>query len=618
MALHVFVIKEAELEDPQDLRARFRKFLSLTNERKNMSTKTLRKRIALVAVSALGAGLLSVVAVPSANAADDLAGIVITPAGAGTLAAAGVCVIDPKSQTGASRAQFGTATVVQSGASLTFTSTLLATATLEISGPATWTAFSSNDEVGDPNANPVVLPVFDADFTVNSSAKKLTVVADGTATLTTTGVGAVTVTATSAASTGIDVIGITVVASCAAASAVDAANTLVQLSAASIAGAGAIAGTDSLTTAQRAYNSTVYVNLKLRNAYKGAIDNGVVTATATNGALISLDPATAGISSQAVAGPAGASNINLRINQDIVTNPGKSLTTTVTIAYNGATVATKTVTLLGAPAKIVISKVNVGTSGVTLLGANPATANVGTFNYVTQDDAGNLVDSPAFAGITRAASGVAAGKIVTDAQAVSGFSAATPTTLGKGEFACVASGTGSSGVEETAIGFITSALTVVSAKFNATCGSSTVDTFTASLDKAVYQTGEIATLTIAAKDSRGGIVSDAAILGAAMAAKFSLGGMEIIGSAPTDNDKFVNGVLTYKYRVLNISGNEASYVGQAQALATVDKDVKTLQYKVVAGGTGVSNADVLKAIVSLIASINKQISALQKALLKKK
>ena len=37
-----------------------------------MSTKTLRKRIALVAVTTLGAGLLSVVAVPSANAAVDL------------------------------------------------------------------------------------------------------------------------------------------------------------------------------------------------------------------------------------------------------------------------------------------------------------------------------------------------------------------------------------------------------------------------------------------------------------------------------------------------------------------------------------------------------------------
>jgi len=40
----------------------------LTNERKIMSTKTLRKRIALVAVSALGAGMLSLVAVPAANA----------------------------------------------------------------------------------------------------------------------------------------------------------------------------------------------------------------------------------------------------------------------------------------------------------------------------------------------------------------------------------------------------------------------------------------------------------------------------------------------------------------------------------------------------------------------
>jgi len=53
-----------------------------------MSTKTLRKRIALVAVSALGAGLLSVVAVPSANAA------IATSATydfTGTAGAAGVC-----------------------------------------------------------------------------------------------------------------------------------------------------------------------------------------------------------------------------------------------------------------------------------------------------------------------------------------------------------------------------------------------------------------------------------------------------------------------------------------------------------------------------------------------
>ena len=45
-----------------------RKSLGSTNERKSMSTKTTLKRIALVAVSALGAGVLSIVAAPSANA----------------------------------------------------------------------------------------------------------------------------------------------------------------------------------------------------------------------------------------------------------------------------------------------------------------------------------------------------------------------------------------------------------------------------------------------------------------------------------------------------------------------------------------------------------------------
>jgi hypothetical protein len=45
---------------------------------------------------------------------------------------------------------------------------------------------------------------------------------------------------------------------------------------------------------------------------------------------------------------------------------------------------------------------------------------------------------------------------------------------------------------------------------------------------------------------------------------------------------------------------------------------QTVSYEVTNSGTAVSNADVLKAIVSLIASINKQIAALQKALLKKK
>ena len=50
--------------------------------------------------------------------------------------------------------------------------------------------------------------------------------------------------------------------------------------------------------------------------------------------------------------------------------------------------------------------------------------------------------------------------------------------------------------------------------------------------------------------------------------------------------------------------------GSAQAATTASVTVKSTS-------ASVTNADVLKAIVSLIASINKQIAALQKALLKR-
>ncbi len=58
-------------------------------------------------------------------------------------------------------------------------------------------------------------------------------------------------------------------------------------------------------------------------------------------------------------------------------------------------------------------------------------------------------------------------------------------------------------------------------------------------------------------------------------------------------------------------------MGQAQVTAATDLAVKTVSYKIAATSGAVSNADVLKAIVSLIASINKQIAALQKALLRR-
>jgi hypothetical protein len=95
--------------------------------------------------------------------------------------------------------------------------------------------------------------------------------------------------------------------------------------------------------------------------------------------------------------------------------------------------------------------------------------------------------------------------------------------------------------------------------------------------------------------------------------------MTIIGAAITSADVFTNGAKTYKFRVDQAEGN---FVAQAQVTvgadaAAAEKVVKTIQYSVKQSGTTVTNADVLKSIVSLIASINKQIQALQKLILRR-
>jgi hypothetical protein len=151
-----------------------------------------------------------------------------------------------------------------------------------------------------------------------------------------------------------------------------------------------------------------------------------------------------------------------------------------------------------------------------------------------------------------------------------------------------------------------------------------VYTYTASLDKASYVPGDIATLTITAKDSAGKPANDYQYLGGTTAAgtgatnPVSIAGSNMTAiTAPTSVDIFVSGVKTYKFIVGSTEGSYQLSVDlpKFNSSATPQAAV-TVAYKI-AGSGGVSNADVLKAIVSLIASINKQIAALQKALLKK-
>jgi hypothetical protein len=158
---------------------------------------------------------------------------------------------------------------------------------------------------------------------------------------------------------------------------------------------------------------------------------------------------------------------------------------------------------------------------------------------------------------------------------------------------------------------------VASPAISARCAGN-ADTYTASFDKASYVQGEIATLKIQFKDNAGnnansyGSTGNTGVVTAPM--------MSMIGSLASAAKPDVNGAIEIKFTV---GGNTAVTAGSYNALVdyptltAANAKIQTIAYKVSTGDTGVSNADVLKAIVSLIASINKQIATLQRALLRR-
>ena len=251
--------------------------------------------------------------------------------------------------------------------------------------------------------------------------------------------------------------------------------------------------------------------------------------------------------------------------------------------------------------------------------------------YEITDAAGNLLTSDG-TGVSGASSGgannspvVAGSGVVVDAQQAIVSSVSTPAaeTSGAGTASLVCgSGSGSAKVY---LKYVAADLsTLVSNQYDAACAYTAVN-YKASLDKASYAPGEIATLTITATDKNGKAVydvdasGDGVVLGDTGADTLSVSLPQLTAvSAPTNSDTFSGGKKTYKFTVGSTEGTFAGVVDLPLYNGTTYAQVaQTVSYKVAATTAGVSNADVLKAIVSLIASINKQIAALQKALLKR-
>jgi hypothetical protein len=217
------------------------------------------------------------------------------------------------------------------------------------------------------------------------------------------------------------------------------------------------------------------------------------------------------------------------------------------------------------------------------------------------------------------------GVVVDPTQAILS-SLATPGTEISGLAGTVSANCGTgSGTAKAYLKYTNSSLvSIVTPQFDVACAYGAVN-YKASLDKASYAPGEIATLTITATDKNGKAVYDVDAAGAGVelgdtgtdTLSIALPQLTAV-SAATNTDTFSGGKKSYKFTVGTTEGSFAGVVDLPMYNGTTySQTAQTVSYKVASSSTAISLADVLKAIVSLIASINKQIAALQKALLKK-
>jgi len=552
-----------------------------------MSIKTLRKRIALVAVSALGAGLMSVVAAPvafSAEAAGDID--FSTPS---DILNVGICTYTNSNTINS------TVAVARSGSSIRLVRTTLGAAGdntyLSISGPAIFTAHSV------------------ADGSTAGATMTPTTITDGTAvagdltTVLLTGVGTVSISyAADATSNPVDTITISSVASCAN-GAWSATYSLVQMS--TTAAGNATSNVDVNTSATA--GTPMYIKLQPKDAYQTAITTGTLMASATNGAKVAWGAAAAGF----IAGAGSVATATPTANHQLRVDPAQyatTSTTVVTITLNGSPVATKTITFHGEQAKIVIGTVYAGKTS----------SSDGAFTYTFQDTAGNTVPGSAAAVVASST-----GTTITTATSILAPATSSTTLIG----------TALTDVMEYKLGASSSA-----GVMSYTCGSSagtadftiaavsTVDgntitatvpgkcyggiaTYTVATDKASYAVGEVAVITIEAKDSKGNPVADSSKM---QAGSVSVGGgaltYTLLGTdAAGLTESFTGGKVTLRAQMTTAGKFNAvvSLAGAATSSASTG-------YAVTDGA--VSNAEVLAAIVKLIASINNQIKALQKSL----
>jgi hypothetical protein len=428
----------------------------------------------------------------------------------------------------------------------------------------------------------------------------------------------------SASSTVVDKITVTIAAASVAGTAV-AANSLAVWTAP--VADGATITTPTMSTATDSTNAStttgnvLVAQIMVRDAYKNVVTaaSTAITATASAGAVVKIvgsldqaDTVAASVGTGALAVASAHANDVIVVTVAEAT-AGAGWSGTLTVNYKGVDVAVKTGKISGDVAKLTALSTTVVST----------TAGFKGIAYTVTDAAGNPL---AYASSNVKLDSSSKPSVISGITVTAGTGAAADTNLTGdinarayanyvGTVTPSCSLAGSSSVVLYVIN--DSGVVIKSNPVTVNCGGAAA-TYTAALDKAVFTQGELAKLTLTFKDKDGNLASSYSTVGSA-SSTIASPMMDRVGGATLAASQLVNaaGQLTHTFTV----GSTASFTPGAYNMVVNYTDTltaasaQTVAYTI--SGSGVTNADVLKAIVSLIASINKQIAALQKALLKK-
>jgi hypothetical protein len=386
---------------------------------------------------------------------------------------------------------------------------------------------------------------------------------------------------------------------------------------------GATAGIDSTGTVKN--GDSWSIDFDLNDAYGQNLDSGNIVVSATNGALVNLGTSgttpVAGTSSTDV-DFGSASLRTVRVSQGTADAP---VTTTVTISYNGTSVCTKTVSIRGAVAKLTVA--NVGTQKLSesvgsaqWMYQSIDLYSAGMFTVLATDSAGNIVATDGLGTMAAVAATLTTTvQAMTFPTAASSPSSTSSSRFTLGSFQCG----GVAGTSSVKVQFTTTATgkTVTSDAFNARCADAAY-TYKVSLDKAAYTQGEIATATVQFTDSKGNPANNVTAIGASSWVLPFMTGVTFTmpTSASSTAVTKADGSIAYVFTVgaSDVAVTAGTYTGVVSYDSPAGGEKSTPTYKISTGSSDVTFTEVLKSVVALIASINKQIQALQKLILNRK